>query len=72
MEHLIIAREVEFTTSMLYANQNLSKKNKGIQYVFMVFESENWFLIPLFTIPIITLSKRHCRISSIFDFPSMD
>ena len=41
MEHLIIAREVEFTTSMLYANQNLSKKNKGIQYVFMVFESEN-------------------------------
>ena len=26
MEHLIIAREVEFTTSMFYANQDLNKK----------------------------------------------
>ena len=25
MEHLIIAREVEFTTSMFYANQDLKK-----------------------------------------------
>ena len=57
---------------VLYANSQILAKIKGIQYVFMVFESENWFLIPLFTIPIITLSKAIVTVSSIFDFPSMD